>query len=114
MNAIHFLIGFASAGLITGCAANIPAPAELNDARQAYARASVSPAAQLIPENLYRAREALVRAEQSFLDNPRSDRTRILATIAHREARLAVQFTPIAPDSAVDRLMGQRIPAGGN
>jgi Domain of unknown function (DUF4398) len=114
LNAIQFLISFACAGLITGCAANHPPPAELDDARQAYARASACPAAKLVPENMYKAREALARAEQSFRDNPKSQKTRVLANIAYREAKLAGESGPISPDSTVDRTMGQRIPVGGN
>ncbi len=114
MNAIHFLISFACAALITGCAANISLPAELDDARQAYARASVCPAAKLVPENMYKAREALVRAEQSFRDSPQSAKTRVLANIAYREAKLAGESAPISPDSTVDRTRGTRIPVGGN
>jgi hypothetical protein len=96
-----FLISFTCASLIAGCAASFPPPVELNNARQAYARASVSPAAQLAPENLYKAREALVRAEKSFRDNPKSDRTRDLATLAHREAKMAIELAMPAPDSVI-------------
>ena len=101
MNITPFLIGFACAGFITGCAASIPAPAELNNARQAYARVSVSPAAQLAPESLYKAREALVRAEQSFRDNPKSDRTRTLSILAHREAKIVGELATSASDTAI-------------
>jgi hypothetical protein len=101
LNITTFLISFACASLITGCATSFPPPVELNNARQAYARASVSPAAQLAPENLYKAREALVLAEKSFRDNPQSEKTRDLATLAHREAKVAIELTTPAPDSVI-------------
>jgi hypothetical protein len=63
---------------------------------------------------MYKAREALARAEQSFRDNPKSQKTRVLANIAYREAKLAGESAPISPDSTADRTMGTRIPVGGN
>jgi hypothetical protein len=101
LNSITYLICFASAGLIASCVASIPPPAELNDARQAYARASVSPTVQLTPENLYKAREALVRAEKSYRDSPKSERTRDLANLAHREAKMAIELATTGSDSTI-------------
>lgn len=111
MNVMKFLIGFACAGLITGCAASIPPPAELKDARQAYARASVSPAAQLVPANLYKAREALVRAEESYRDDPKSYRTRDLASLAHREAKIAETLSTAASDTAITAKVDKDFPS---
>ena len=96
-----FLICIAHAGLITSCASSIPLPAELIGARQAYAHASA--AAQLVPTDLHKAREALGRAEKSFRDDPTSYRTRGLATLADREARMAEARAVTASDSADHR-----------
>jgi CheY-like chemotaxis protein len=88
MKIVSALVVIACAGLIFGCAASIP-PEELNDARQAYMHATVGLAAELVPAELYRAREALAAAERSFQDDPASTRTRDLAYVAERKARLA-------------------------
>jgi hypothetical protein len=101
LNAMKFLIGPACAGYITSCAASMPPPAVLIDARQAYAHASASPGAQLVPTDVHKAREALVRAEESFRDDPKSHRTRNLAIIAHREARIAAALAAAARDTAI-------------
>jgi hypothetical protein len=95
------LIGFACAGLITSCAASIFVPAELFDARQAYARASAIPAAQLVPADMHKAREALVRAEKSFRNDANSYRTRDLANLAFREAKTAEALATTASDTAI-------------
>jgi hypothetical protein len=88
------------AGLLSGCAATVPAPSELQNARQAYAHATMNPGAQLVPADLQKARDALGRAEQSFLDDPSSHRTRDLADHASREARIAELNASTASDSA--------------
>ena len=100
MKPITFLIIIACGGLLVGCAASI-LPAELMDARQAYAHASASPATQLVPANLRKAREALAQAEKSFQDDPKSYRTRDLAILAYREAKEAETLGVIAADTAV-------------
>jgi len=82
------LILIACLGLLAGCATAKP-PMELVDARQAYARASAGQASQLAPAEVQLALEALTIAEQSFRDDPRSDRTRELAILAYRKAKLA-------------------------
>jgi hypothetical protein len=83
-----FLIIIVCAGVVAGCAASFP-PAELIDARQAYAHASAGQAPRLVPTDMYNAREALAIAERAFLDDPASSRTRDLANLAYRKARLA-------------------------
>lgn len=88
------------AGVLNGCAATIPLPAELISARQAYAHASMNPGASLVPTDLQRARDALGRAEQSYRDDPSSHRTRDLADHAGREARIAELNASTASDSA--------------
>jgi hypothetical protein len=80
------LISFACVSIISGCAGHIPPPEELRIARQAYAHASVSPAALLAPADLHSARDALARAEKSFREDPTSRRTKGLAYLASQEA----------------------------
>jgi outer membrane protein OmpA-like peptidoglycan-associated protein len=89
-----------SAALLVGCAASIPPP-ELIGARQAYTHASASPATQLTPADLYRAREALVRAEASFRDDPQSSHTQEPAQLAYRAAKQAEALGTTASDSLV-------------
>jgi outer membrane protein OmpA-like peptidoglycan-associated protein len=64
-------------------------PAELINARQAYQHASAGQAAQLVPAELHKAKVALDIAEKSFQDDPKSFRTRDLAYVADRKAKLA-------------------------
>jgi hypothetical protein len=90
---------FVCVGILAGCGATIPLPAELLNARQAYAHASMNPGAQLVPADLQKARDALGMAEQSFLDDPSSHRTRDLADHANREARIAERNASTASDS---------------
>ena len=87
MTLLRTLVAIACAGLLAGCAASIP-PIELIDARQAYQHATVGLAATLMPAELYKVRDALAAAERSFQDNPTSTRTRDLAYVAERKARL--------------------------
>jgi outer membrane protein OmpA-like peptidoglycan-associated protein len=94
-----YLISIACAGFLVGCAASKP-PAELVNARQAYERASVGQAAQLVPAELHKAKEALTLAEKSFLDEPKSFRTRDLAYIADRKAKLAEALASTAVENA--------------
>jgi hypothetical protein len=88
MKPITYLIIVVCSGLLAGCAATMP-PMELLDARQAFARASAGQAAQLAPAEVQRAYEALAIAEKSFQDEPGSNRTRDLAILAYRKAKLA-------------------------
>jgi outer membrane protein OmpA-like peptidoglycan-associated protein len=88
MKNIKFLIIIIFVGIIVGCGANVP-PAELINARQAYQQASMGQAAQLAPAELHNAKEALAIAEKSFQDEPKSFRTRDLAYIADRKAKIA-------------------------
>jgi len=96
-----FFVGLICAALVTSCAASIPPTDELFDARQAYARASVSSAAQLVPGELQKARDALADAEKAFLNDPQSNRTRDLANIARREASRAEALAATASDNAI-------------
>jgi len=83
-----YLITMAFAGLLVGCGASIP-PTELINARLAYQHASTGQAAQLVPAELHKAQAALEIAEKSFQDDPKSFRTRDLAYIADRKAKMA-------------------------
>lgn len=96
MKNIIALIAVAFAGLIVGCA-SVPPP-ELINARQAYEKAINSNAAQLVPAEVHKAREALVAAETSFKDDPKSYRTKDLAYIADRKAKIAVALANTAAE----------------
>jgi outer membrane protein OmpA-like peptidoglycan-associated protein len=85
---MRYLLTVVCAGLLAGCATSVP-PTELIDARQAYSHASVGQAAQLVPAELEKALVALVAAEKSFHDSPGSLRTRDLAYVADRKAKIA-------------------------
>lgn len=88
MKTLTYLIIIASAGLLISCAASVPPP-ELVSAREAYQRASTGQAAQLVPAELHKAKQALAVAESSFQKDPKSFRTRDLAYVADRKAKLA-------------------------
>ena len=94
MKPILSLMLIACAGLLISCTATIPK--ELVNARQAYQKASVGPAAKLTPAELHKAQEALARAEKSFLSDPDSYQTRDLAYVAERKANLAEALAAIA------------------
>ena len=88
MKPIGYFAVIACAGFLVGCAATVPPP-ELIEARRAYEHASTGQAAQLVPAELHKAQEALGIAEKSFLADPKSFRTRDLAYIADRKAKMA-------------------------
>jgi outer membrane protein OmpA-like peptidoglycan-associated protein len=99
MKLVTYLIIIACAVLVAGCAASAP-PTELIHARQAYQHASQGPAAQLVPAELHKAREALLIAEKSFQDDPKSFRTRDLAYVADRKAKMAEALAVTAAENA--------------
>jgi len=74
-----------------GACASTQAPQELTDARSAYlhAQAPGGVAAQFKPDQVHEAKVALDKAEQSFLDDPKDQKTRDLAYVAQRKAQLA-------------------------
>ncbi|MCU1282275.1 MAG: ompA2, partial [bacterium] len=80
-------IGIIAVAFVGGCAT--APPPELQDARAEYQRAASGPAAQLAPQQLTRAQQALAGAEASFSDRPQAQRTRDLAYAAQREAEVA-------------------------
>jgi outer membrane protein OmpA-like peptidoglycan-associated protein len=99
MKPTTYLVIIACAGLLVGCAASVP-PTELIKARQAYAHASAGQAAQLVPAELHKAQAALAIAEKSFQDDPKSFRTRDLAYVADRTAKLAEALATTAAENA--------------
>jgi outer membrane protein OmpA-like peptidoglycan-associated protein len=98
MKPTAYLIIIACAGLLVGCAT--APPAELINARQAYQQASAGQAAQLVPAELHKAQEALAIAEQAFRDDPKSFRTRDLAYIADRKAKMAEALATTVAENA--------------
>src|SRR5713101_5510409 len=75
--------------LLVACGTTLP-PRELTDARSVYEKAKTGQASQLKPEMVHEAKVALDQAEQSFADDPSSDRTRDLSYIAGRKAELSI------------------------
>jgi outer membrane protein OmpA-like peptidoglycan-associated protein len=98
MKTLQFLILVTFVALFTGCAT--VAPNELVNARSAYQRASAGPAAQLVPAELHKAQEALNLAEQSFLKESDSHKTKDLAYVAQRKSEQAVVLGAMAADKA--------------
>jgi len=93
-----FLILVMFVALFAGCAS--VAPNELINARSAYQLASQGPAKQLVPAELHKAHEALVLAEQSFLKESDSYKTKDLAYVAQRKSELAGALGVMAADKA--------------
>ncbi len=112
MKPMTILLITACTGLLAGCAISAP-PRELSDARQAYSHASASPSTQFAPLELREAREALVRAEQSFQDDPGSELTRNFAAHAYRKAKLAAAMGATASDSVATAKSGKPLPPAG-
>ena len=95
MKTIKYLVLVAFTGLFVSCVATA-IPTELSNARQAYQHASEGPAAQLVPAELHKAKQALDRAEISFEKEPKSFRTKDLAYVAERKAMKADALASIA------------------
>ena len=85
---IAFFAAVVGISLFAGCASS-PPPKELVDARTAYERAKDGVAKELAPADLDTAKQSLRKAEQSFLDDPDSQKTKDLSYVAHRKALLA-------------------------
>jgi outer membrane protein OmpA-like peptidoglycan-associated protein len=96
MKTKQFLILVTFVALFAGCAT--VAPNELINARSAYRHASEGPAEQLVPAELHKAHEALVLAEQSFLKESDSYKTKDLAYVAQRKSELAGALGAMAAD----------------
>jgi outer membrane protein OmpA-like peptidoglycan-associated protein len=98
MKTLQLLILVPFVTLFAGCAT--VAPNELVNARSAYQHASSGPAEQLAPADLHKAHEALVLAEQSFLKDPDSQKTKDLAYVAQRKSEQAEALGAMAADKA--------------
>lgn len=85
----------ACAAAAAACGSSAPTR-ELVDARRAYNVAEVSPAAQLRPDKLLTARQALSLAEAAHKNDPGSEAEAHLAYLAERKAQLAVADAEIA------------------
>jgi outer membrane protein OmpA-like peptidoglycan-associated protein len=96
MKTLQCLILVILGALFAGCATM--APNELVNARSAYQHASEGPAEQLVPAELHKAHEALDLAEQSFLKEPDSRKTKDLAYVAQRKAEKAEALGAMAVD----------------
>lgn len=81
------LASIAFTGLVSGCATT--APAELVQARTAYAASSNGLAAQLTPTELHDASTVLAKANKEFDENGDTTMCRDYAYIAHRKVQLA-------------------------
>ncbi|MEI6314202.1 MAG: OmpA family protein [Syntrophus sp. (in: bacteria)] len=97
MKASHFLIIVPFVAFCAGCATVTPNN-ELVGARSAYQQASQGPAAQLAPAELHKASESLDRAEESFLKDTDSQKTKDLAYVAQRKSEQAGALGAIAAD----------------
>jgi outer membrane protein OmpA-like peptidoglycan-associated protein len=75
-------------GMLSSCAST-PPPAELVDARAAYARAQSGPVAQNNRAGLMDAKQALDAAETKFSDSPGSDDVKTLSYVAQRKVEIA-------------------------
>lgn len=73
---------------LVACGSAMPTK-ELRDARAAYQDASQSKAAELAPDKLLTAKQALDRAESAFEEDPGSYQEKSLAYVAQRMAQLA-------------------------
>jgi outer membrane protein OmpA-like peptidoglycan-associated protein len=94
------LIVLASVGaMIVGCT-TLP-PDELVKARAAYEVSAAGPAAELAPAELHKAQQSLLLAEKSFIDDPKSYKTKDLAYVAMRKAELAGAHGAIATDKGI-------------
>jgi outer membrane protein OmpA-like peptidoglycan-associated protein len=94
MKLIKYLVLVVCTGFLASCAATVPS--ELSRARQAYMHASEGPAAQVVPAELHKAKQALDRAEASFSKDPQSFQTKDLAYVAERKAMMAEALASIA------------------
>ncbi len=99
MKTIKYLVLVAFAGLFFSCATTT-VPTELANARHAYLYASEGLAAQLVPAELHKAKNALDRAEISFKKDPESYKTRDFAYVAERKAMKADALASIAAQKA--------------
>lgn len=84
-------------GFLVACSHAVPP--ELASARQAYTRAARGPAAQLVPAEVHKARQALGDAENAFSRDPEGPLTRDLAYVAQRKAELSEALAGVAAEN---------------
>ncbi|MEM9693707.1 MAG: OmpA family protein, partial [Myxococcota bacterium] len=82
----------ASALFVVGCASTPPSK-NLLTARAAYQEARTGDAARVEPEYVSRAQDALNIAERAHENDPKSEKEKHLAYLAHRKALLAMAVT---------------------
>lgn len=99
MKTIQFIVLATVGTFIVGC--TTMAPEELINARSAYESSASGPAAQLAPAELHKAHESLLLAEQSFIKDPKSYKTKDLAYVAQRKSELAAAYGSIAADKKI-------------
>src|SRR5690606_2832148 len=87
--ALQGLLGIVGATLLIACGSP-PISPELRTARDAYAEAQESPAAELAPADLDSARQARDRAEQAFKNDHKHPAVKDYSYIAERAAQYAV------------------------
>jgi outer membrane protein OmpA-like peptidoglycan-associated protein len=83
------------AAVTSGCGAATPTP-ELVQARNLYQTAARSPAAELVPDKLLEAKQALDVAEAYHEEEPESDGEKSLAYVAQRKALAAMAHAGVA------------------
>jgi outer membrane protein OmpA-like peptidoglycan-associated protein len=98
MKNIIFISVIAMMALLVGC--STAPPIELLNARQSYQHASNSQASTLVPADLHKAEVSLEIAEKSFKDDPDSYKTRDLAYVADRKAKMAEALATTAAGNA--------------
>lgn len=84
-----FSILSAAAALLIGCGASVPTK-ELVDARAAYQEAARGKAAELVPDKLLSAKQALDKAESEHSSNAGSVQEKSYSYVAQRMAELAM------------------------
>jgi len=92
---LKLVSGVALGCFLAACSSSQPTP-ELVDARRAYDQARSSNAAQLVPDQLLTAKQALDRAEAAHQDSAGSEMEKSMAYIAQRKAALAISLAGYA------------------
>jgi outer membrane protein OmpA-like peptidoglycan-associated protein len=100
MKHFKYFIVVALVAILAGCATSLP-PSELVNARLAFQQANKGQAAVLVPAELHKAKLALDQAENSFLQEPESYRTKDLSYIADRLAKTSEAEAVIIAQDAI-------------
>jgi outer membrane protein OmpA-like peptidoglycan-associated protein len=101
-------IGVLGALLLAGGCATTQPPAELVNARAAYARASQGTTGQLDPADLHVAKETLDAAERSFAEDGVSQKTKDVAYTAERRVAIAeARANTIAAGRQKEQILAQ-------